>query len=121
MHKRGRSAPWWAEECATAAAKYRAIRRSYPLGSSKEVQMAKKDSQRVVRKEKRLHWRKLIDSFSDSTSVFKAVRRLESPGAFQPPPLQVDGVVYETQQENAEALRRATLERRTTGDNTSNP
>ena len=121
VRKQGRSAPWWTEECRLAAAEYRAIRRIYPLGLCREVQLAKKDFQKVVRQAKRLYWRNLIDSFNDSASVFKAVRWLKSPGAFQPPPLQVDGEVYETQLDKANALRRATLERRTAEDDIPDP
>ncbi|KAI8416245.1 hypothetical protein FOFC_02554 [Fusarium oxysporum] len=119
--KGARNAPWWTEECALAAAGYRAIRRLYPLGFNQEVQIAKRDFHRVVRRAKRLYWRNLINSFSDSSSVFKAVRWLRSPGAFQPPPLQVDDVVYETQLDKANALRRATLERRTAEDDIQDP
>ncbi|KAL9570491.1 hypothetical protein ACKAV7_005379 [Fusarium commune] len=91
--KGGRPVPWWTEECADAAAAFRAIRRSYPLGFNQDVQIAKRDFHRVVRRAKRQYWRNLIDSFSSSSAVFKAVRWLKSPGAFQPPPLQVDNVV----------------------------
>ncbi|KAL9572136.1 hypothetical protein ACKAV7_003714 [Fusarium commune] len=119
--KGARNAPWWTEECALAAAGYRAIRRLFPLGFNQEVQIAKRDFHRVVRRAKRLYWRNLINSFSDSSSVFKAVRWLRSPGAFQPPPLQVDDVVYETQLDKANALRRATLERRTAEDDIQDP
>ncbi|OAQ58652.1 reverse transcriptase [Purpureocillium lilacinum] len=121
VRKQTRSAPWWIEECRLAAVEYRAIRRVYPLGFCRDVQLAKKDFQKVVRQAKRLYWRNLIDSFNDSASVFKAVRWLKSPGAFQPPPLEVEGEVYETQLDKANALRRATLERRTTEDDISDP
>ncbi|TVY74939.1 putative RNA-directed DNA polymerase from transposon BS [Fusarium oxysporum f. sp. cubense] len=117
----GRPAPWWTEECADAAAAFRAVRRSYPLGFNQDVQTAKRDLHRVVRRAKRKYWRDLIDSFSSSSAVFKAVRWLKSPGAFQPPPLQVDNVVYETQMDKANALRQATLERRTAEDDITNP
>ncbi|KAJ3454128.1 hypothetical protein MRS44_018022 [Fusarium solani] len=119
--KGARTAPWWTEECASAAAEFRAIRRLYPLGFNQEVQFAKRDLHRVVRRAKRLYWRNLIDSFSDSSSVFKAVRWLKSPGAFQPPPLQVGDVVYETQMDKANALRQATLECRTAEDDIQDP
>ena len=121
VRKGTRSAPWWTEECAQAAAGYRAIRRLYPLGFNREVQLAKLDFRHVVRRAKRQYWRKLIDGFTDSSSVFKAVRWLRSPGAFQPPPLQADGQVYETQVDKANALRRATLERRTAADDLPDP
>ncbi|KAF5137916.1 putative RNA-directed DNA polymerase from transposon X-element [Metarhizium anisopliae] len=89
VRKGTRSAPWWSDECAEAAAGYRAIRRILPLGFSQEVQLARREFQRVVRRAKRQYWRNLIDGFSDSASVYKAVRWLKSPGAFQPPPLQI--------------------------------
>ncbi|XP_044715247.1 endonuclease-reverse transcriptase domain-containing protein [Hirsutella rhossiliensis] len=75
----------------------------------------------VVRRAKRLYWRNLIDSFTDSASVFRAVRWLKSPGPFQAPPLQIDDRVYETQLEKATALRQATLERRTANDDIPDP
>lgn len=75
----------------------------------------------MVRRAKRQYWRNLIDGFSDSAAVDKAARWLKSPGAFQPPPLQIDGVVYETQMDTANALRRSTLERRTAVDGIDDP
>jgi hypothetical protein len=75
----------------------------------------------VVRRAKRLYWRNLIDSFSDSSAVFKAVWWLRSPGAFQPPPLQVGDVIHETQMDKANALQRATLEPRAAEDDIQDP
>lgn len=108
-------------QAAAKAAGYRAVRRIHPLGFNQEVQYAKRDFHRVVRRAKRLYWRNLIDSFTDSRSVFKAVRWLRPPGAFQPPPLQVDDMVYETQMDKANALRRATLEYRTSEGDIRDP
>ncbi|RKK35990.1 hypothetical protein BFJ67_g13012, partial [Fusarium oxysporum f. sp. cepae] len=42
------------------------------------------------------------------------------PGAFQPPPLQVDNIVYESQMDKANALRQVTLERKTAEDDIAN-
>ncbi|KAL6405728.1 hypothetical protein AUP68_10866 [Ilyonectria robusta] len=50
-----RTAPWWTEECAGAAAVFRVIRRLYPLGFNQEVQIAKRDFHRVVRRAKRVY------------------------------------------------------------------
>ncbi|KAH7471445.1 hypothetical protein FOMA001_g13039 [Fusarium oxysporum f. sp. matthiolae] len=119
--KGARTAPWWTEECAGAAAAFRAIRRLYPLGFNQDVQIAKRDFHHAIRRAKRLYWRNLIDRFTDSSAVFKAARWLKSPGPFQPPPLQVGDVVYETQLDKANALRRATLERRMADDDIENP
>ncbi|KID59415.1 reverse transcriptase, partial [Metarhizium hybridum] len=121
VRKGTRSAPWWTDECAEAAAGYRAMRRILPLGFSQEAQLARREFQRVVRRAKRQYWRNLIDGFSDSASVYKAVRWLKSPGAFQPPPLQIGDDVYETQLDKANALRRSTLERRTAADDITDP
>ncbi|CZR35886.1 uncharacterized protein FPRO_17006 [Fusarium proliferatum ET1] len=119
--KGGCPAPWWTEECACAAAAFRAIRRRHPLSFNQDVQIAKRDFHRVVRRAKRKYWRELIDSFSSSSAVFKTVRWLKSPGPFQPPPLQVDDAVYETQMDKASALRGALLERRTSDDDIGDP
>ncbi|KAJ0127739.1 Choline oxidase [Fusarium oxysporum f. sp. albedinis] len=109
------------EEYADAAAAFRAIRRLYPIRFNQDIQIAKRDFYRIVRRAKRQYWRNLIDSFSSSSAVFKAVRWLKSPGAFQPPPLQVDNIVYETQVDKANALQQATLERRTADDDIDTP
>ncbi|XP_044715282.1 endonuclease-reverse transcriptase domain-containing protein [Hirsutella rhossiliensis] len=121
VRKTTHGARWWNEECAKAAANYRAWRRVYPLGFDREVQLAKRELHNAVRRAKRLYWRDLIDSFADGDSVFRAVRWLKSSGPCQAPPLQVDGRVYETQLEKATALRRATLERRTASDDIPDP
>lgn len=41
--KGGRGAPWWTEDCALAAAAFRNIRRTFPLGFNREVQLVKRD------------------------------------------------------------------------------
>ena len=76
-----RSVPWWTE----AVAEYRAIRRIIPSGFSQEVQLARRESQRVVRRAKRQYWRNLIDSFWDSASVYDAVRWLRITRSFPAP------------------------------------
>ncbi|KJK85939.1 hypothetical protein H633G_10214 [Metarhizium anisopliae BRIP 53284] len=97
----------------TGTLEYWAVRRISPMEFNEEVQAARGVFQNVVRRAKRQYWRNLIDGFSDSAAVYKAARWLKSPGAFQPPPLQIDGVMYETQMDKANTLRRSTLERRT--------
>ncbi|KAK4077561.1 hypothetical protein Purlil1_12323 [Purpureocillium lilacinum] len=119
VRKGARSAAWRAGKCTLAAVEYRVVRRIHHLGNNREVQLAKRAFQRAVRRVKRGYWRDLIDGFKDSASVFEAVRRLRTSGPFQPPPLQVGDPAYETQLEKANALRRATLERRTSQDDIS--
>jgi hypothetical protein len=68
--KGARSAPWWTEECASAAAGYRSIRRLYPLGFNQEVQLAKRDFYQVVHRAKRLYWRNLSTTASQIAALY---------------------------------------------------
>ncbi|KAM4058315.1 endonuclease-reverse transcriptase domain-containing protein [Hirsutella rhossiliensis] len=90
VRKMTHGARWWNEECAKAAANYRAWRRVYPLGFDREVQLAKRELHNAVRRAKRLYWRDLIDSFADGDSVFRAVRWLKSSGPCQAPPVSFE-------------------------------
>lgn len=120
--KRARAAPWWNDKCALAAAEYRSMRRIYPLGYGKEAaQLARKRLQRVVRNAKRSFWQALVDNVSSNEDSFHITRWTKARSPFQPPPLQVHGTVYKTMAEKATALRRATLERRASGDDIEKP
>lgn len=119
--KRGRISPWWNEECVLAAADYRSIRRIYPLGFNKEVQLARRDFRQVVRRAKKRFRQDLLDTVTDNKDIFKIARWIKAPSPFQPPPLQIGDIVYETQIDKANALRHATLERRTSDDDIENP
>ncbi|KAK5996418.1 putative RNA-directed DNA polymerase from transposon BS-like protein [Cladobotryum mycophilum] len=44
-----RAAPWWTEECAEAALKYRQTRRRFPLGFCRAIQEARKALQKTTR------------------------------------------------------------------------
>ena len=116
-----RKAPWWNEECAASIAELRCVRRAFPLGFNRDVQLARRDLRRVVRRAKRAYWRGLIDGVQSDRDVFKITRWLKRPGVFRPPPLQVGETIIETQIGKAEALRHATLERRTADDDISDP
>ncbi|PWI64394.1 hypothetical protein PCL_10507 [Purpureocillium lilacinum] len=118
---RPRKAPWWNEECAASVAELRCIRRAFPLGFNRDVQLARRDLRRMVRRAKRAYWRELIDGVRSDKDVFKITRWLKRPGVFRPPPLQVGETIIETQIGKAEALRHATLERRTADDDISDP
>ncbi|KAJ6437079.1 reverse transcriptase [Purpureocillium lavendulum] len=118
---RPRKAPWWNEECAASVAELRCVRRAFPLGFNRHVQLARRDLRRVVRRAKRAYWRDLIDSVQSDKDVFKITRWLKRPGVFRPPPLQVGETIIETQIGKAEALRHATLERRTADDDIPDP
>ncbi|OAQ57666.1 endonuclease/reverse transcriptase [Purpureocillium lilacinum] len=119
--RRPRKAPWWNEECAASVAELRCVRRAFPLGFNRDVQLARRDLRRVVRRAKRAYWRELIDGVRSDKDVFKITRWLKRPGVFRPPPLQVGETIIETQIGKAEALRHATLERRTADDDISDP
>ncbi|KAM4055483.1 endonuclease-reverse transcriptase domain-containing protein [Hirsutella rhossiliensis] len=103
-----RRAPWWNDECIAAVAEHRCVRRAFPLGFNRDVQLARRDLRRVVRRAKRAYWRNLIDGVQDDSDIFKITRWLKSPGVFRPPPLLVGETIVETQAGKAEALRRAT-------------
>jgi len=118
VRKGTRSAPWWTDECAESAAEYRAVRRIFPMGFNEEVQAARKAFQNVVRRTKRQYWRKLDRQLLGQCS---GVQSSSLAQVTQPPPLQIDGVVYETQMDKANALRRSTLERRTAADDIDDP
>ncbi|KAJ6436147.1 Transcription initiation factor TFIID subunit 10 [Purpureocillium lavendulum] len=62
-----------------------------------------------------------IYGVQEGKDIFKVTRWLKSPGVFRPPPLQVGETIVETQTGKAEALRQATLERRTVADDISDP
>jgi hypothetical protein len=119
--KRARAAPWWNDKCALAAAEHRSMRRIYPLGYGNEARLVRKGLQRVVRDAERLFWQALVDKVSSNEDIFKITRWTKARSPFQPPPLQVNGTVYETMTEKATALRQATLERRASGDDIENP
>ncbi|KAF5120993.1 hypothetical protein E5D57_013329 [Metarhizium anisopliae] len=71
IRKGTRSASWWTEECAQAAAGYRVITRLYPGGFNRDVQLAKQDFPHVVRRATRQYWHKLIDCFTDAAQPSK--------------------------------------------------
>ncbi|PWI64236.1 hypothetical protein PCL_11356 [Purpureocillium lilacinum] len=119
--RRPRKAPWWNEECAASVAELRCVRRAFPLGFNRDVQLARRDLRRIVRRAKQEFRRNLIDRVQSDKDVFKITRWLKRPGVFRPPPLQVGETIIETQIGKAEALRHATLERGTADDDISDP
>ncbi|OAQ61343.1 reverse transcriptase, RNaseH [Purpureocillium lilacinum] len=119
--RRSTGAPWWNEECIAAVAELRCVRRAFPLGFNYEVQTARRELRAVVRRAKRTYWRNLINGVQEGKDIFKVTRWLKSPGVFRPPPLQVGETIVGTQTDKAEALRQATLERRTAADDISDP
>ncbi|XP_044720088.1 reverse transcriptase (RNA-dependent DNA polymerase) domain-containing protein [Hirsutella rhossiliensis] len=120
VRKMTHGARWWNEECAKAAANYRAWRRVYPLGFDREVQLAKRELHNAVRRAKRLYWRDLIDSFADGDSVFRAVRWLKSSGPCQAPPASRRPSVRDAAGES-HRLAASNLERRTASDDIPDP
>ncbi|KAK4069806.1 hypothetical protein Purlil1_13644 [Purpureocillium lilacinum] len=61
----------------------------------------------------------VVELRCEGKDIFKVTRWLKSPGVFRPPPLQVGETIVETQTGKADALRQATLERRTAADDRS--
>ncbi|OAQ65613.1 reverse transcriptase [Purpureocillium lilacinum] len=104
-----------------AVAELRCVRRAFALGFNREVQLVRRELRRVVRLAKRIYWRNLIDGVQEDKEIFKITRWLKSSGVFRPPPRQMGESIVETQAGKAEALRRATLERRTADDDIPDP
>jgi ribonuclease HI len=116
--KTAKAAPWWGEESKMAAQRYRTARAT---GYTREAQIARRELQHTVRREKRKYWDEVIAGASQGSDIFKITRWVRSQGPFQAPPLVVGGETLVTREEKAAALRKATLERRQGGDDIRDP
>jgi ribonuclease HI len=99
--------PWWTDECQTAQEYLTALRRA---GQCELAQEARQKLRTVARTTKRDFWRRITDSAKSPNDVYRLCRWASGKSQFNPPPLHVDGQVYETQTDRARALRKALLE-----------
>ncbi|KAL6405980.1 reverse transcriptase domain protein [Ilyonectria robusta] len=116
----GRSAPWWTKDCAKAHAQYQAAKRRDPRELGPAI-LAKEDFRKIVKKAKTDFWRDIINNATTNADIFRIAGWVRTQSAFQPPPLQVGDEVFVTQEEKANALRKATLERLDAGDDIEDP
>lgn len=122
--------PWWNDECAAARREYRAacaVARTVSLvdGAAGEAEdwarTTRREFRNAVRSAKRDFWRRQVEEASAAGSIYKIMRWQHSPGAFQAPPLQVGDDIFEDPIEEARALRKTLLERRSTNDDPPPP
>lgn len=111
-------APWWSDKCAAAHREFLAAMRSR---DREAIDDARQALRKTVRKAKRTFWRITTSSLKEPKDIFRITRWRKGASQFREPPLEVNSVVYETQLDRAEALRRATLERRTAEDDIEDP
>ncbi|KAM4067567.1 reverse transcriptase (RNA-dependent DNA polymerase) [Hirsutella rhossiliensis] len=119
--KNARGTPWWNDQCAGAAAELRAMRRIYPTGHGREVQTARRELRRAVRRGKRHFWQTVLEGAESNQDIYKIMRWSRKPSPFRAPPIQVGDQVFETQTEKANALRVEILERRGAADDIPDP
>ena len=113
-----RQAPWWTDCCDKAHRIYLAAVRN---GVDEEVNKARQVFRNTIRAKKRQYWRDFVGNITRPEQIFRVTRIGTGPGQLRPPPLEVDGTVYETQLDRAEALRKATLKRKTAEDDIRDP
>ncbi|KAI1858285.1 uncharacterized protein JN550_012816 [Neoarthrinium moseri] len=119
--KTGRFRPtaWWNDECRTAVEEYR--RAVKGMISQEEKVAAKREFRRVVRRAKREHWQALIDGADNQKEIFRIVSWHKLSLGLSAPPIAANGTTYESQLEEAKALRKATLERNNASNDINDP
>ncbi|KAM4056911.1 reverse transcriptase (RNA-dependent DNA polymerase) [Hirsutella rhossiliensis] len=86
--KNARGTPWWNDQCAGAAAELRAMRRIYPTGHGREVQTARRELRRAVRRAKRHFWQTVLEGAESNQDIYKIMRWSRKPSPFRAPPIQ---------------------------------
>lgn len=113
---------WWTEECQNARTAWQVAKRSAPLGVyDEEVRILQQDFHRAITRAKTACLRDFINGITEPKDVFRITKWLKGSSRFQPPPLQIGEEVYETQLDRANALRKATLERKSAADDIQDP
>ncbi|KAM4063999.1 ribonuclease H domain protein [Hirsutella rhossiliensis] len=100
--KNARGTPWWNDQC-------------------REVQTARRELRRAVRRGKRHFWQTVLEGAESNQDIYKIMRWSRKPSPFRAPPIQVGDQVFETQTEKANALRVEILERRGAADDIPDP
>lgn len=111
---------WWNEECTKAHQEALAVKRR--VGPRAELyRETVKSFRKIVSKAKKTHTREFISDLPKTDDIFKITRWIRAPSQIQPPPLQVGEQLFTSQLDRANALRKATLERREAGDDIEDP
>ena len=116
--ERGRSAPWWNENCAIAHRRH--------LGSLQNTNACRpteetRDFLREVRQAKRAYWRHTIDDITNDKALYKIVGWHKLEPTQQETPLKNEGKTLSGPGEKAEALREAILCRFSSEDDIDAP
>ncbi|XP_044715050.1 reverse transcriptase (RNA-dependent DNA polymerase) domain-containing protein [Hirsutella rhossiliensis] len=82
--KNARGTPWWNDQCAGAAAELRAMRRIYPTGHGREVQTARRELRRAVRRAKRHFWQTVLEGAESNQDIYKIMRWSRKPSRSGP-------------------------------------
>ena len=80
----GPGQPWWDQTCRDAIRSYRRTSAD-PESEENEVEQARKDLRRTIRKAKRDYWREKINSASEGKDIFQMVGWGQSTGCFHSP------------------------------------
>jgi len=80
----GPGQPWWDQTCRDAIRSYRRTSAD-PESEENEVEQARKDLRRTIRKAKRDYWREKINSVLERKDIFQIVGLGQSTGCFHSP------------------------------------
>lgn len=104
---RGRTAPWWNEECRLKYSAFIEARKS-----STPAAEARKDFRHAVKRAKRDYWRKQVENATTDAQVFKVMRWAKPRAGQNAPPLKGSGDKWLTDPlERAESLRDSLMTR----------
>lgn len=81
---RGRTAPWWNNECKRLHTNYRIAK-----NTSGNVELTRREFRAAVKSAKREYWTQQVEAAESETQVFKLMRWAKPKPAKDPPPLQV--------------------------------
>lgn len=115
--ERGRSAPWWTDECRKA---YRRHTESRNDATGQPPTTATREFLATVRKAKRAYWRDRIDNIKDDKALYKQVGWHKLTANQPDTPLIIDGKSITEPQEKAEVLRQEILNRFSAEDDLAN-
>ncbi|CEJ95275.1 hypothetical protein VHEMI10764 [[Torrubiella] hemipterigena] len=103
---------WWNQECQDACDQLRTMRIITDDPTGLEVQIARRDLHRAIQMARKTGIKQYIEDIQAKTDVYKVTRWIRPKRRTEPPPIQINDEVYETDLEKAEALRKAKLETR---------
>jgi len=112
---------WWSDECKAARLELISVRRTSPFGFNYDIQLARRNLCRAVRRAKKKHKEDFLNSIQTPADIYKLTRWEKATVLVEPPPLEANGRIYSTQQERASALKEHLLDRRDATDDLARP